>query len=1000
MTAPIDLEIGETKVPSPPTVAPVTTAGPFESSWSPMASSQVAGIWRLTLAGDTPPPLVNLREGEDSSESEETAVRPTNQTSRYQILGEIARGGMGAVLRGRDCELNRDLAVKVLLDKYRDNADVLRRFFEEAQIGGQLQHPGIVPIYDLGIFPDKSPFFAMKLVKGRTLAVLLKERSSPADGLPRFLSIYEQIAQTIAYAHSKNVIHRDLKPPNVMVGAFGEVQVMDWGLAKVLTPEGTPHDDLPHAGTMMSLIETARSKSDPDCVPTVTAIGTPAYMAPEQARAEINRVAKPADVFGLGAMLCEILTGYPAYTGRTLAEVARKTEFADLTDARSRLDACGADPELIDLAKSCLAIEPIDRPRDAGEIATKVTAHLAGVQERLRASELARVDANARAEAERTRRKMTAALASTIVIAVFATGGAWISFRLDRDARIAESDRIVGDALATAKVLQAEAERVGPESVEAWARAHDAADRAKGLLAARPARRALARDVNKTYEAIARSAAAARDLADQIEADGRLVAEVEEARLLGADIKDGSFDLKSRIMAYARAFRRVGIRFGKQPAGEIAARLKTGRDRPKIAAALDDWAFDEPDAARKADILQVAESIDPERNALREALRRGNRAALIAWAADSTTPRLAPATVTLLARHLGNLGAQPEAIGLLSAAQLISPGDFWINHDLGSLLYEIKPDCTGDAERFLSIAVALRPHSSGARYALGLAHHKQGRHDEAAAAFRYAIRIRPELAEAHDSLGHTLLAQGRHEEAAEAFRDAIRIRPGYARSYCKLGHLSRNQGRFDEASAESRTRDGLGSRPPWRTVFAPRIADRAALASLNARLPALLRGNDQPKDNVERLTLGQLCYDLKWFAASSRFWGEALADDPKMSDGLAAGVRYNAARSAAMAGVGRGEDNPIPDEAARASLRRRSREWLRVELSACKTAAQTAGAVNREMVVETLGHWKIDPDFTGVRDEKELVSLPEAERNEWRALWADVDVILAAGRAR
>ena len=141
---------------------------------------------------------------------------------------------MGAILKGHDNDLGRELAIKVLLDSHRDQPDVMRRFIEEAQIAGQLQHPGIVPVYDLGQFADQRPFFSMKLVKGQTLALLLAARTGPGEDRDRFLSIFEQICQTLAYAHARGVIHRDLKPANIMVGAFGEVQVMDWGLAKVL----------------------------------------------------------------------------------------------------------------------------------------------------------------------------------------------------------------------------------------------------------------------------------------------------------------------------------------------------------------------------------------------------------------------------------------------------------------------------------------------------------------------------------------------------------------------------------------------------------------------------------------------------------------------------------------------------------------------------------------------------------------------------------------------
>ena len=322
--------------------------------------------------------------------------------TRYRIDGEIARGGMGAVLRGRDPDLGRDVALKVLREDFRENAEMVRRFVEEAQIGGQLQHPGIVPIYELGTFGDRRPFFSMKLVKGDTLAQLLAGRQQPGDGLPRFLSIFESIAQTVAYAHARGVIHRDLKPSNVMVGAFGEVQVMDWGLAKVL-PRGGVADDA-EAGKIPkdeTVIATARSGSaDSDLSQAGSVLGTPSYMAPEQARGEIDRVDERADVFALGSILCEILTGQPAFTGRTSGEIQRKAALGDLADAMARLDASGADAELIALAKDCLAREPEDRPKSAGVVSERMTAYLAGVQERLRRAELESVE-------ERARRRLT-----------------------------------------------------------------------------------------------------------------------------------------------------------------------------------------------------------------------------------------------------------------------------------------------------------------------------------------------------------------------------------------------------------------------------------------------------------------------------------------------------------------------------------------------------------------------------------------------------------------
>src|ERR1700730_17271953 len=301
----------------------------------------------------------------------------------YELHGEIAHGGMGAVLRARDVKLGRELAVKVLLEHLRDRHEMIHRFVEEAQIGGQLQHPGIVPVYELGQTSEGRPYFTMKLIRGQTLSQLLKERTNPSQDLPRFLRIFDQICQTLAYVHARRVIHRDLKPLNIMVGSFGEVQVMDWGLAKVLKRDGTESQ----AEETATEIRTARESGSATEAGSV--LGTLAYMAPEQARGEVDRLDERCDVFGLGALLCEILTGQPPYLGPN-EEVFRLTREGNLGDAFARLDGCGADAELIGLARACLAAERAERLLHADALAEQLTGYLASVQERLRASEVER----------------------------------------------------------------------------------------------------------------------------------------------------------------------------------------------------------------------------------------------------------------------------------------------------------------------------------------------------------------------------------------------------------------------------------------------------------------------------------------------------------------------------------------------------------------------------------------------------------------------------------
>ena len=180
-------------------------------------------------AGDTAPEATGDGTGSAAPEW-------SSELGPFSEWEEIAHGGMGVVYRCRDRALGRDLAVKVLHERYRGRADMVRRFIEEAQVCGQLTHPGVVPVHGLGRLADGRPFFTMKLVEGRTLQELLAARATPAGELHRYLQVFAQMAQAVAYAHSRGVWHRDLKPLNVMVGAFGEVQVMDWGLARVRRP--------------------------------------------------------------------------------------------------------------------------------------------------------------------------------------------------------------------------------------------------------------------------------------------------------------------------------------------------------------------------------------------------------------------------------------------------------------------------------------------------------------------------------------------------------------------------------------------------------------------------------------------------------------------------------------------------------------------------------------------------------------------------------------------
>jgi tRNA A-37 threonylcarbamoyl transferase component Bud32 len=287
-------------------------------------------------------------------------------TPRYRFEAFLARGGMGEVWRGCDTMLAREVAVKVLREQVFGDGGARARFEEEARYVSRLEHPSIVPVYDLGELPDGRPFFVMKLINGQTLAELLAARATPAEDLARWVGVFEQVCAAVAFAHARDLIHRDLKPSNVMLGEFGEVLVMDWGIAKALAARPQPAPVPPTPVLLSPAIgEAATGPGGPETLPG-RAKGTPAFMAPEQARGEASRVGKASDVFGLGGILCVTLTGQPPYTR------VQQALAGDVTEAFARLDSCGADAELIGLAKACLAPAPEARPADAAEVAARV----------------------------------------------------------------------------------------------------------------------------------------------------------------------------------------------------------------------------------------------------------------------------------------------------------------------------------------------------------------------------------------------------------------------------------------------------------------------------------------------------------------------------------------------------------------------------------------------------------------------------------------------------
>jgi tetratricopeptide (TPR) repeat protein len=352
----------------------------------------------------------------------------------YELAEEIGRGGMGIVYRARDSALDRDVAVKLLSDRYPPNSQAAQRFLNEARITGQLQHPGIPAVHQVGTLPDGRPFLAMKLIKGSTLEEILKHRSKPVDDHGRMLTVFEAACQAVGYAHAHRVIHRDLKPANVMVGAFGEVQLMDWGLAKVLGKDAPTKADPTSDEQTLAWTEVSPTPEAASHTQAGSLVGTPAYISPEQAGGETERIDERADVFGLGALLTVILTGKPPYVAESPESVRLLAVRGKLEECYGRLDACGAEPELIALCKRCLAFEPTYRPCDGGAVAQAVADLRSAAEERARIAERDKAAADARAEEQGRKRRWQYAAAAAVVFALTA-GILGLVFYLHEQAR-------------------------------------------------------------------------------------------------------------------------------------------------------------------------------------------------------------------------------------------------------------------------------------------------------------------------------------------------------------------------------------------------------------------------------------------------------------------------------------------------------------------------------------------------------------------------------------
>lgn len=411
---------------------------------------------------------------------------------RYRVQGEVARGGMGAILEVFDEDLRRRLAMKVILDRHTKSAGAdtssvepaaLSRFLEEAQITGQLDHPGIVPVHELGLDEQGRVYFTMRLVHGRDLEAIfaLAVRNEDDWSVPRAVAVLQKVCEAMAYAHEKGVVHRDLKPQNVMVGRFGEVYVMDWGLARVKNLADR-HD---------VRVRTNRSDAEaPDVVPEVAGfsvetdrrdasgaradealytmdgdiIGTPSYMSPEQARGELAAIDERSDVYSVGAMLYRLLAGTAPFTvagERAHGGVVWKRVVDGPPPAVESL-APKAPPELVAICEKAMARAPGARYQNMHAFATDVRAFLEG---RVVGAFETGAIAEGRKWVRRNRGLAGALAAAMLALVAGLTGSLVFAGRARDNARIAEERRV--EAAGNAALAEQRRQEAATNAAEA-----------------------------------------------------------------------------------------------------------------------------------------------------------------------------------------------------------------------------------------------------------------------------------------------------------------------------------------------------------------------------------------------------------------------------------------------------------------------------------------------------------------------------------------------------
>jgi serine/threonine-protein kinase len=739
----------------------------------------------------------------------ETLVRPAEARSRYNLTRLHAEGGLGKVWLAHDTDLNREVALKELKPEQAAHPDAWRRFLREAQVTGQLEHPNIVPVYELARRPeDDQPFYTMRFVRGQTLRQAIaadheRRAQGQADPLQwrKLLQACVGVCQAIGYAHSRGVVHRDLKPDNVVLGGFGEVLVLDWGLAKAV---GQSEEDAP----ALALSEEAGQKqTQPGAW-----LGTPAYMAPEQAEGRIDLVDARTDIYGLGTILFELLTGRPPHTGSDTRELLAQVA-AGPTPRTRELDRT-VPPALDAICAKAMARARAERYATAQDLARDLERFLADEPVSawpepwpVRAGRWAR-----------RHRSLVAAAAGVLVIAVAAAG--LVAWERTRHARALNNQRLRAEA----------GERQAIDAVKRFRDAVASNPELKNNPALAPLRRALLqeplaffrtlrdrllRERGANRESLSRLAEAAFELARLINEIGdkqNALRAYQEALAFRERLARGNAGATQFQRNLAQCHNSIGIL--QQVTGRPADALASYR---KALAILDRLARDNPGVTQfqreLAAIHYNTGILQKEAGRPADALASYRKAVAIQERLARDNPVATQFQADLAKSHNGigwlerELGQSIDALASLNKA----------------LAIQQRLACDNPTVTELQSDLAL------SHYNMGRVQRDLGRPDDALTSHRNALAIRErlvrgspastkfqcDLAQTHQNIGFLQLELGRSADALASYGEALAIQDRLARenpsvtqfqsdlalSHNDIGILQRHLGRPDDARA-------------------------------------------------------------------------------------------------------------------------------------------------------------------------------------------------------